>query len=182
LLRRVGDASVSFHPRRFKRTGRVRLWGAGIDARIGEVDRPTFEASELAQQLRPQRLLQRSDRTYWQFQGRVYWENDDLDEDAVYALLVTKKQRDDRRIDRAKQMSAMGTEPRGLMSRGQIPDDVKRFVWTRDGGCCRNCGSVVELQFDHVIPVAMGGSSEPENLQILCGPCNRRKGASLTVG
>ena len=24
-------------------------------------------------------------------------------------------------------------------------------MWTRDGGCCRQCGSQVELQFDHII-------------------------------
>jgi 5-methylcytosine-specific restriction endonuclease McrA len=62
-----------------------------------------------------------------------------------------------------------------------ISDDVKQLVWTRDGGRCRNCGSTVELQFDHVIPVSMGGNSEPDNLQILCGPCNRRKGPGITV-
>ncbi|MCR6491541.1 HNH endonuclease [Cellulomonas sp. P24] len=62
-----------------------------------------------------------------------------------------------------------------------MPDDVKQFVWNRDGGRCRHCGAVYELQFDHVIPVAMGGSSVPENLQVLCGPCNRSKAAGLTV-
>jgi HNH endonuclease len=178
MLRRERNASVSFHPRMFSRKGRVVLSCVG---RLADLDRATFEANEQRQQLRPVRLYQRSDRTYWQFQGRVYWENDGLDEDAVYALLVTEQQREDRRIDRAKQMVAMGSKPKVAMTRGQIADDVKQLVWTRDGGRCRNCGSLVELQFDHVIPVAMGGSSELENLQILCGPCNRRKGASLTA-
>lgn len=65
------------------------------------------------------------------------------------------------------------------MQRGQIPDDVKQLVWHRDGGRCRGCGSAGELQYDHVIPVSMGGGSTEDNLQILCGPCNRRKGASV---
>jgi 5-methylcytosine-specific restriction endonuclease McrA len=70
------------------------------------------------------------------------------------------------------------TRPR---RRDVILDDVKQFVWMRDRGRCRNCGAQVELQFDHIIPFAMGGSSEPQNLQILCGPCNRRKSAGLTM-
>src|SRR5262249_38150822 len=44
------------------------------------------------------------------------------------------------------------------------------------------CGATNELQFDHVIPVALGGGSSADNLQLLCGPCNRRKGAGLTSG
>jgi 5-methylcytosine-specific restriction endonuclease McrA len=75
----------------------------------------------------------------------------------------------------------MGTISRPVGARGHIPDDVKHLVWTRDQGRCRNCGATAELQFDHVIPVAMGGGSGPENLQVLCGPCNRRKGASVTM-
>ena len=49
----------------------------------------------------------------------------------------------------------------------------------RRGGRCAACGGDELLQFDHVIPVALGGSSTPENLQLLCAPCNREKGAGL---
>ncbi|WP_179483836.1 HNH endonuclease signature motif containing protein [Allobranchiibius huperziae] len=74
----------------------------------------------------------------------------------------------------------MGSAPRSAPARGHISDEIKHYVWTRDHGRCRRCSSTVELQFDHVIPVAHGGSSAPENLQVLCGPCNRRKGMGVT--
>ena len=42
-------------------------------------------------------------------------------------------------------------------------------------GRCVRCGAEEDLQFDHVIPVARGGGNAPENIQVLCGPCNRAK-------
>ena len=100
----------------------------------------------------------------------------------MYALLVSEQQRKGGRIERARAMVAMDWEPQDQAQRTDvIPDDVKQLVWLRDGGRCRHCGAQAELQFDHIIPVAMGGSSNPENLQILCGPCNRRKRARLTI-
>jgi 5-methylcytosine-specific restriction endonuclease McrA len=56
-----------------------------------------------------------------------------------------------------------------------IPDDVKLAAWTRDGGACMRCGSKEQLHFDHVIPVAKGGSNDLQNIQILCAPCNLKK-------
>ncbi len=119
-------------------------------------------------------------RTFWNFADRWWWDNDGLTVDQVHALLVTRLQREQGKIERAQAMVAAGSTPQRL-SRGQIPDDVKQYVFTRDEGRCRSCGSTSELQFDHVVPVALGGSSSADNLQILCGPCNRRKGAGLTV-
>lgn len=59
--------------------------------------------------------------------------------------------------------------------REPIPDDVKMLVWSRDGGSCVRCGSTERLHFDHVIPVAKGGSNEGANIQLLCQPCNLKK-------
>jgi hypothetical protein len=58
-----------------------------------------------------------------------------------------------------------------------IPQDVKIEVAARDGGRCRQCGSNKELHFDHVIPWSKGGANTADNIQLLCGTCNRRKGA-----
>lgn len=32
-------------------------------------------------------------------------------------------------------------------------------------------------EIDHIVPEALGGSGEPENLQLARRPCNRSKGA-----
>jgi 5-methylcytosine-specific restriction endonuclease McrA len=63
--------------------------------------------------------------------------------------------------------------------RKPIPSSVKKAVWKRDGGKCVNCGSDVDIEYDHIIPVVKGGSSTIQNIQILCKKCNRKKHASI---
>lgn len=46
----------------------------------------------------------------------------------------------------------------------------------RYGVRCLNCGAETRLVIDHILPVAKGGLSEPDNLQLLCAECNRLKG------
>ena len=54
-----------------------------------------------------------------------------------------------------------------------IPTEVKLEVWKRDGGKCRECGTTDELHFDHIVPVAKGGTSlVAENIQLLCARLN----------
>ena len=55
-------------------------------------------------------------------------------------------------------------------------EQVKALVLERDDHQCLACGASKHLQVDHITPVYRGGSNELENLQTLCGECNRRKG------
>jgi hypothetical protein len=69
--------------------------------------------------------------------------------------------------------------PVGERAKRSIPQDVKIAVSARDGGRCRQCGSTHQLHFDHVIPISRGGANTVANIQLLCGACNRAKGAKL---
>lgn len=60
-------------------------------------------------------------------------------------------------------------------SRKSIPEHVRHKVWRRDNGRCVECGSKEKLEFDHIIPVSMGGSNTARNIQLLCQVCNRGK-------
>ena len=41
------------------------------------------------------------------------------------------------------------------------------------------CGAEDDLQFDHLIPVAKGGGNAADNIQVLCGDCNRLKSNAI---
>jgi len=56
-----------------------------------------------------------------------------------------------------------------------IPRDVRQRVWQRYGGRCVECSATDYLEFDHVIPVAKGGSNAENNVQLLCRRCNQKK-------
>jgi 5-methylcytosine-specific restriction endonuclease McrA len=56
-------------------------------------------------------------------------------------------------------------------------DDVERLR-EQQSNCCAACGSNEKrLEVDHIVAVVRGGSNDPSNLQLLCGPCNKSKGA-----
>ena len=109
-----------------------------------------------------------------------YWADSDLSEEDISAVLKARKVRRDASIQRAKSISQLDETPRKESRRVGIPEDLRLLVWQRDSGKCAKCGSTSELQFDHIIPIALGGATSEENLQVLCGPCNRSKGASVS--
>ena len=139
----------------------------------------TFRALEVESQEHPVLYMTVNDRAYWRFQDRWYWDNEDLTAQQIHAIIVTRQERRQAKLQWAETVAAMGQspspKPESPTNPAGIPDDVRLQVWKRDGGACKRCGSNSELQFDYLIPESLGGASTPENLQVLCLPCTRQK-------
>ena len=59
------------------------------------------------------------------------------------------------------------------------PKGLKQQLMRRQDNTCVYCGhrrTARTLDIDHMIPAVRGGSNEPSNLQVICRPCNQRKG------
>ena len=87
---------------------------------------------------------------------------------------------------RTVRRATTGTAPPQPRVRSRaIPAAARRQVWERDRGCCsyvdqasgRRCGSRHLLEIDHVVPYALGGSAEPDNLRLLCAAHHRHRHA-----
>lgn len=63
--------------------------------------------------------------------------------------------------------------------RRKIPQSIRASVLERDGHTCQHCGATGSLTMDHIHPWSRGGRDTMDNLQTLCMPCNRAKGATV---
>ena len=60
--------------------------------------------------------------------------------------------------------------------------DQRHEVYERDAGVCQHCSISLERDeghIDHVLPRSRGGDDFIDNLQLLCKPCNMKKGGSI---
>lgn len=60
----------------------------------------------------------------------------------------------------------------------KIKRRVSPHVYCKTPACCYYCGNLFEgdQTIDHVIPIALGGTNELDNLVPCCMTCNRSKG------
>ncbi len=131
------------------------------------------------QQNIPVKIVEGRDRrTWWMFKSDFYWEDEGYTPLEVQALILKRMRDKEKKLKRAKSLIEQ-EEAIFSARRESIPDDVKIFVWRRDGGKCVRCGSKENLEFDHIIPISKGGSNTARNIQLLCERCNREKGDSI---
>ena len=57
-----------------------------------------------------------------------------------------------------------------------ISSETKHDVFRISGGRCQKCGSIRNLEYDHIHPFSRGGDNSFNNIQLLCRKCNRKKG------
>lgn len=79
----------------------------------------------------------------------------------------------------------MPSKDKQKIERNKMTPKLREEILERDNYTCQICGISQEdephllLEVDHIVPIAKGGLTVPENLQTLCWKCNRSKGAKL---
>jgi len=70
-----------------------------------------------------------------------------------------------------------------------ISTPIRRLIYQRAQGCCEyryqhgvRCTSRYRLEFDHIVPVALKGSSEAENLRLVCSMHNSYLASQKNIG
>lgn len=61
----------------------------------------------------------------------------------------------------------------------KLSSGVALQLFSSQDGKCKACHATFrgDYEMDHILPLALGGRNLDENMQLLCRPCNRSKGA-----
>lgn len=141
-----------------------------------------YEYKELiiTQKITPVAILfdESNSKRWWMYKNEFYCENDGYNPKEIEALIFENEHIQKKKVNKAISLMSQETIP-NKNKREMVPEDVRLYVWNRDGGRCVKCGSQKKIEYDHIIPVSKGGSNTARNIQILCEECNRSKGDSL---
>jgi hypothetical protein len=76
---------------------------------------------------------------------------------------------------------------KGKIKRKNIPQWVKKAVYSRDKGRCVKCSKDLtglialdaKQHYDHIVPLNKFGANDPSNIQLLCEVCNLKKSGNI---
>ena len=164
---------------------------------IDEMERKKLDVSEIAKKIYDEDMRRSEKNAYiqslWAEEGSllpVYYTNpyffkklidlelDKLDGDIEIAAAEPQTEAELRNLEQFPLQKIIELYPKiGL----KLKEDAFAAARNDDGSyVCAGCGEVFPtrlfLQVDHIVPMAKGGLSVPDNLQVLCRTCNQRKG------
>jgi hypothetical protein len=118
----------------------------------------------------------------WIFKGYLYRAGSEharhkglYTQEHVKLLILELYDQERRKLERLKLLYSSTTDRSGSGKRSRIPEHIRIEVWRRDSGKCARCGSRKNLEYDHIVPLSMGGSNTARNIELLCERCNRSK-------
>jgi hypothetical protein len=138
------------------------------------------------QRSEPVLLARKGGLAWWWYLDRFWWADASVGARALEASVLTgdyASQRQRASLERAR--AGLVGRSGALSVQDFVPDQIRREVWLRDHGRCVDCGTLTGLAFDHILPLAAGGSNMAQNLELRCQPCQTRRRtneARATVG
>lgn len=70
----------------------------------------------------------------------------------------------------------LNSQPDGRHRRNRPSSRLKRWILENQDGLCLGCALRLEqVEFDHVVPLGLGGGNNPDNWAALCPSCHKRK-------
>ena len=97
--------------------------------------------------------------------------------EAARAICKAWKEANPERMRELARIGANNRRTRVAENGGSFTAADIEAIFKHQAGACAACGSRDRLEIDHRLPIRLGGSSDPSNLQLLCLPCNRSKGS-----
>lgn len=110
------------------------------------------------------------------YKGVIYkFDRSDYSDEEMLLQIMDLEDQERKKFERLQNKFS---EVEGADNKGRrlsVPEKVRIAVWRRDEGKCVKCGSRENLEYDHIIPIAKGGSNTVRNIELLCEKCNRDK-------
>lgn len=111
----------------------------------------------------------------WLYKDAVYLARGNYSHDEKKLLILEYVKKEQRKFERLKNSLSEKETEEIKYERTRISEEVRIAVWRRDQGKCARCGSRVNLEYDHIVPVSKGGGNTERNIELLCQDCNRFK-------
>lgn len=112
--------------------------------------------------------------------GRRAWpkRRDKLAADPERKANYLRRRREWKRRNRARLAGYQRERINKRGAHGHVAAGIRDRLYKRQSGRCAICvGRLKKSHVDHIEPLALGGAHTEANLQLLCPPCNLRKGA-----